>query len=138
VAPHFALQEMSRIVVGRNAWNAATPDQRMQFAQQFKKLLIRTYSSALASYQDETVKFMPIRGGISGNRVQVNSVILRQGAPSIAVSYRLIQLGQDWKVYDLSVDGISLVESYRTQFAAQISQGGNLSTLTQKLMQHNG
>ncbi len=138
LAPHFAMQEMARMVVGRNAWNAASPSDRAQFVQQFKQLLMRTYSSALASYQNETVKFMPMRGDANSNRVQVNSMIIRQAGPSVSVNYRLIQMGSEWKVYDVSVDGISLVESYRTQFAAQLSQGGSLATLTQKLSQRNG
>lgn len=137
LVPHFDLQGMARSVVTRDAWVNATPAQRAQFTDEFKQLLIRTYSSALSSYQNEGVEFLPIRGGISGTRTQVNSQIIRQGGPSIPVNYRLALLGQQWKIYDFSVDGVSMLESYRSQFLDILSQGGNLDSLIEKLKQHN-
>lgn len=137
IVPHFDLTGMARSVLPRNVWQQASASQRAQFTQQFTNLLVRTYSSALASYQNETVKYMPPREGANGNRVQVNSTIIRQAGPSISLSYRLILIGGQWKIYDFNVDGISLLQSYRSQFTAQLSSGGSIDTVIQKLSQHN-
>jgi phospholipid transport system substrate-binding protein len=127
---------MARSVLGRQAWMSATPNQRAQFTQEFTTLLVHTYSSALANYKDEAVQFQPMRGDASGSRAQVNSIILRKSGPSISVNYRLILLNSQWKVYDFSVDGISMLQSFRSQFADELSQG-NLDTVIQHLQQHN-
>lgn len=135
--PRVDTQGMARSALGRDAWTNATPAQRKQFTDEFIKLLVRTYSSALASYTDEQVKFLPPRTDAnSQGRAQIDSLILQPNGPSIPVSYRLILQGSEWKVYDFSVDGISILESFRSQFADQLSQG-NLNALIQQLAQHN-
>lgn len=137
LVPHFDLQTMSRMVVGREAWNSATPAQHKQFIEEFTVLLIRTYSSALSSYNDQSIQFYPIRGNLQGQtQTQVDSKILRREGPTIPVSYRLKLVDNSWKVYDFSVDGVSLVESFRSQFAAELNQGG-MTQLLQKLAEHN-
>ncbi len=137
LVPQVDLIGMSRSVLGRDVWTKATPAQQQRFEQQFKNLLIHTYASALANYNNQTVQFLPIRGGLGNQtRVQVNSQILQQNGPAISVSYRLIKQGDAWKVYDFSVDGISMLESFRSQFAAELNQG-NLDQLINKLAQHN-
>jgi phospholipid transport system substrate-binding protein len=129
---------MSRSVLGRDAWSKASPAERQQFTAEFTTLLIRTYGSALSAYNDQTVEFSPLRGSPEGeSRVQVESRIVRSDGPSIPLNYRLLRQGGDWKVYDFSVDGVSMIESFRTQFAEQLSQGGGMSQLLQKLKQHN-
>lgn len=137
IVPRFDLEGMARSVLPRNIWIQATAGQRAQFTQQFTNLLVRTYASALASYQNETVQYLPPRGNANNSRMQINSTILRQGGPSISVSYRLVFIGQNWKIYDFAVDGISMLQSYRSQFTDQLSQGGNINTVIQKLSQHN-
>lgn len=134
--PHVDMQEMSKMVLGREVWMQATPNQKQRFVEQFKGLLVRTYSSALAAYKNETVKFMPVRGGNYGSRAQIDSMILQRGGPSISVSYRLVFKGGQWKLYDLIVDGVSLVESYRSQFADGVAQEG-LDGVIEKLAQKN-
>ena len=137
LVPHVDLNGMSRSVLGRDVWNNATAAQKQQFNQQFKDLLIHTYASAFANYSNQTVQFMPIRGGLGNQtRIQVSSQILQQGGPAIPVSYRLVKEGNDWKVYDFSVEGISMLESFRSQFASELSQG-NLDELINKLTVHN-
>src|ERR1700722_17810388 len=96
--PHVDMEEMSKAVLGREVWMNASSGERKKFIEQFKLLLVRTYSSALAAYKNETVKFMPLHEA-SGDRVQVDSMILQQGGPSIPVSYRLVLKGGQWKVY---------------------------------------
>lgn len=135
--PHVDLEAMSRMALGRDEWQRANRAQQQAFTRQFKILLIRTYSSALAQYTDERVNFLPLRGGFNGQpRVQVDSRIIRDSGPAINVSYRLLRVGEQWKLYDFSVDGISLVQSFRSQFAQELQQAG-IDGLINKLAQHN-
>lgn len=135
IVPHADIAEMSKRVLPPQTWNSATSAERSQFQREFTALLVRTYASALAEYKDETVKFFPVRGA-EGNSVKVDSQIIRTAGPSIAVSYRLVRHGGDWKVYDLVVEGVSMLESFRSQFADKLSQG-NMGQLINDLRQHN-
>lgn len=135
--PHADMQDMARVALGRNAWNQATPAQRSQFTKEFTDLMVNTYSSALAAYTDETIEFYPLRQGYEGkSRVQVDSKIIRREGPPVSVKYRLVLKGDQWKVYDISVEGISILESFRSQFAEELSDG-NLDALLTKLANHN-
>lgn len=136
--PHVDVLVMSKLVLGRNAWTDATAAQRQRFTQQFTVLLIRNYSTALTEFSNEKVEFSPIRGGPpSRNRVKVDSRIVQMGGPSIPVSYRLVYRDGSWKVYDLVIDNISLVESYRSQFADILSKAG-VNGLLKQLDSKNG
>ena len=99
---------------------------------------MHTYASALANYRDQTVKFYPVRGGYAGkSSVQVNSVIERTDGPSIPVKYRMVYDGSEWKLYDMSVEGVSMLDSFRSQFADQLSRVGDMEALLQRLSSHN-
>lgn len=125
ILPHVDTAAMSRLALGRDNWKKASPKQRKKFIDEFTTLMIRTYSSALAAYTDQSIKFRPIRGGVGDRkRIQVDSLILQQGGPSIPVNYRLVLRGKNWKVYDMTVDGVSMVQSFRSQFSNEISKGG--------------
>lgn len=135
--PHVDMATMSKSVVGRSEWNSASRQEQQAFSAQFTELLIRTYAAALASYSNQSVEFFPIRGGYANqNQIQVQSQIVQPGGPPIPVNYQLLLEGNQWKVIDFSVDNVSIVQNFRAQFAADLSQGG-LSHLTQKLAQHN-
>ncbi len=135
--PHVDIMSMSSKALGRDAWLRATPMQRQAFAQQFVTLLIRTYSSALAQYTNERVNFLPIRGDYTNqSHVQVNSIIVRESGPSINLSYRMTRVGGQWMLYDFSVDGVSIIESFRSQFVEQLQHSG-IDGLINKLAQHN-
>ncbi len=121
--PHVDLETMSRSVVGRQYWLQATPPQREQFKHSFTSLVINTYSAPLSSYKGETIEFKPLRD-TSGPRLQVESVIVRKNGQRIPVSYRLLQTGNGWKVYDFSVESISMINSYRSQFDNILQQQG--------------
>lgn len=138
VVPHVDVDEMSRRVLPPQTWSSASPSQRSSFEHQFIELLVHTYASALASYTDQTVEFYPIRGGYQGRQtVEVNSQITSEsGAPPVSVKYRLINAGGVWKLYDMSVEGVSVIESFRSQFADDLAQG-DLTTLTKHLSEHN-
>ncbi len=135
--PHVDVMSMSSKALGRDAWLRATPAQKQAFAQQFVTLLIRTYSSALAQYTNERVNFLPLRGDYNNqSRVQVKSVIVRESGPSINLSYRMMRVDGQWMLYDFSVDGVSIIESFRSQFVEELQHSG-IDGLISKLAQHN-
>lgn len=135
VVPHAALNEMARRVLSPTTWNNATPAQRAAFQKEFTLTLIRTYASALTAYRDQTVKFFPVRGSY-GSTVTVDSEIESSESHPIRVSYRLIRAGGSWKLLDLSVEGVSMLESFRSQFADILSQG-SMQQLLQRMSDHN-
>lgn len=134
LVPHADVPGMSRSVLGREAWqNASSADQKA-FTSAFKDLVIRTYSSALNAYTDESVEFLPLRGGYEGKTmVEVSSSIVRSDGPSVPVNYRLILVGGVWKLYDLNVEGVSLIQSFQSQFAEEIAQGRTVGEIAKTL-----
>ena len=138
LVPQADMEGMTRSALGRNAWLSASASARAAFTKEFKNILIGTYASALNAYTDETIKFDPIRGGYEGEtRLQVDSQVLRRDGPPIPVSYRLVLKNGQWKVYDLSVEGVSMLQSFRSQFASELSQGKSVSAIVQELKQRN-
>ena len=134
VVPYVDVVGMSRSVLGRNAWRSASSRQQQAFTKAFKRVVINTYSSALNAYSDESIRFYPIRGGYAGKtRVQVFSQVVRNSGPAVPVSYRMILMKGKWKVYDLNVEGVSLLQSFHAQFADQLSQGKTVSQITNNL-----
>lgn len=137
ILPHFDLTGMSQTVVGRNYWQQGSSSLQQQFVHEFTNYVIRTYSSAISSYDGQTMKFYPIRGDISGqSRVQVNSDLTHRNDPPIHIQYRVVNKDGTWLIYDFSIDGVSLVRNYQSQFAATLQQGG-LSLLVKKLKENN-
>jgi len=134
--PNVDVYGMSRSVLGRNAWRKASKSQRQAFANQFTQLVIRTYASPLAEYDGEKIKFYPIRGGYNKRFVSVKSMIIRPSASNIPLAYSLIYKKGQWKIYDISVEGVSLLESFRSQFAQQL-QHASINALIKKMQQHN-
>lgn len=137
LAPVVDQQAMAQAVVGRNAWNNASSAQRNQFISQFKTLVVNTYAAAFAQFSDQRVQFSPIRGGADQSRVNVQSSIISSSRPPISVSYTLSHNGSNWKIIDFSVDGVSMVQSFRSQFAGPLAQSG-ISGLIKSLATHNG
>ncbi len=133
--PNVDVLGMSRSVLGRQAWNKASALERAEFSKVFTKLIIRTYASPLAEYTDETVTFSPVRGSLAGRFVRVNSRIVRTHANSIPLTYSLVSKNGQWKIYDLSVEGVSLLQSFRSQFA-QALQNSNMSDLIKQMREH--
>jgi len=128
---------MARNVLGRDVWLSSNQSQRQRFIDEFITSLIRTYATALTEYDNETVQFPPMRGGYEGKtRMQVESFILQSGGPRITLSYRIILSGNAWRIYDISVDNVSLTQSFKAQFASQIQQYG-MEKFLQNLKEHN-
>ena len=137
IVPHADLDEMSKRVLPPQTWASASPSQRREFERQFTTTLVRTYASALAQYKDQTIKFYPVRGGYAGkSTVRVNSEIIRSNGPSISVVYSLVSRGGEWRLYDMTVEGVSMLESFRSQFADQLARG-DMASLINVLKQHN-
>jgi len=138
VLPNVDVAEMSRRVLPVHTWQEANPEQRSRFEHEFVEMLVHTYATALTSYTDQKVEFFPVRGGYEGRaHVEVNSQITSNtGAPPVNVRYQLINDGGTWKIYDMSVEGVSVIESFRSQFADVLAQG-NIDVLIQRLSQHN-
>jgi phospholipid transport system substrate-binding protein len=137
VVPYADLGEMSKRVLPPQTWNSATPAQRVQFEKEFTTTLIRTYASALTAYTDQTIRFYPVRGGTQGAKtVEVNSEIQSSESSPIHVSYRMQRVGSVWRLYDMSVEGVSMLDSFRSQFTDILSTG-NMSDLLQRLNAHN-
>jgi len=124
IAPHFDFERMTRLAVGRN-WRQATPEQQKQLVDQFRALLIRSYAAAYSTYTNIVVEVKPLKLQPGDDDVQVKTQIkLPGGAPPVNVDYSMLKASDDWKVYDVTVDGVSLVTTYRTTFAEEVNKGG--------------
>jgi len=123
IVPHFDLRRITQLAVGPG-WRRATPDQQERLTQEFKTLLVRTYSGALASYRDQAVDFRPLRAAAGDTEVTVKSLIRQSGAEAIAVEYDLARVGAQWKIFDVRISGISLVATYRSSFAEEVRNNG--------------
>jgi phospholipid transport system substrate-binding protein len=134
VMPHVDFQRMTASAVGRS-WRDASPAQQKQLADEFKILLVRTYSGALTQVQDQTVELKPMRSAPEDKEVVVKTLIRGRGDP-IQLDYRLEQKPEGWKVYDINVLGVWLVENYRNSFAQEIGASG-IDGLISKLAARN-
>ena len=134
VMPYVDFQRMTASAVGRY-WRQATPEQQKRLQEEFKILLVRTYSGALAQVQDQTVELKPMRGAPTDTEVVVKTEIKGRGDP-VQLDYRLEQTPGGWKIYDVNVLGVWLVENYRNSFSQEISAGG-IDGLITKLAARN-
>lgn len=123
IVPHFDFPRITQIAVGAG-WRGATPEQQERLTQEFKTLLVRTYSGALAGYRNQTIEFRPLQARPDDTEVTVRSVIRQPGAESIAIEYDLAKTAAQWKVFDVRISGISLVATYRTAFAEEVRNHG--------------
>lgn len=135
IVPNFNFDKVSRLVLGKN-WTKATPDQKTAFQTEFRTLLIRTYASALSKYKNQTIEYKPLRMADGASTANVKTAILQPGGQPIAVDYSLEKKADTWKVYDIVIEGVSLVTNYRGQFAQEIRQNG-LDSLIKKLGDKN-
>lgn len=134
LVPHFDLNRISGLVLGRY-WKKATDDEKSSFQYEFKRMLVRTYSTAIDQLDDWELTFLPSRQGKNENDVLVRTQIKRDGPP-VAVDYRMRFKDDVWKVYDVRVEGMSLVTNYRSSFNRLIRTSG-MSGLLSHLAQTN-
>jgi phospholipid transport system substrate-binding protein len=121
--PHVNFERMTALSVGR-AWREATPEQKKQLMSEFRILLLRTYSNAFTAVRDQSVRMKPFRGDAGADEVIVRSEIVQPRGEPIQLDYRLEKADKAWKIYDVNVLGVWLVQTYRNQFAQEISAGG--------------
>jgi phospholipid transport system substrate-binding protein len=122
IVPYTDMIRTTEMAMGPN-WKKATPEQQNQLVMEFKNLLIRTYSGALSQLRDQTVQFKALRAAPDDKEVVVKTVVLGRGDP-VPLDYRLEKTDKGWKVYDMNIMGVWLIEAYRNQFSNQISQNG--------------
>jgi phospholipid transport system substrate-binding protein len=134
--PNFDFERMTALAMGRN-WRAATPEQQKQLVDQFRTLLVRTYSGALNQYRDQTFDFKPLRADANATDVVVKTEVQRSGQQPVQLDYGMTKKDGSWKVYDVIVGGVSLVTNYRDEFNAQIQSGG-IDGLIKTLAAKNG
>jgi len=123
VLPHFNFTTMTRIALGRN-WRQASPEQKERLVAEFRTLLVRTYSSAISSYQDQKFEFRPLRAKADDTDVTVNVRVIQSGREPVAIDYDMEKTADGWKCYNVYVAGVSLVANYRTEFDAEVRKGG--------------
>ncbi|MEJ2529544.1 MAG: ABC transporter substrate-binding protein [Gammaproteobacteria bacterium] len=123
LSPHINFHRVSYLVLGKN-WKSASSGQRSRFSAQFKRLLIRTYATAFSEFNNWGVQHLPMRKSSSANDVSVRTKVTRSGANPVSVVYRMHRERGGWKVYDVRIDGISLVTNYRNSFNMEIRRGG--------------
>jgi phospholipid transport system substrate-binding protein len=123
ILPHFDFRRATQLALGPH-WRAATPEQQERLTREFRTLLVRTYSGALANYRDQVIEFRPLRARPGDTDVTVRSQVKQPGAEPVVIEYDLEKTGAEWKVYDVRVAGISLVVTYRSSFSEEVRNRG--------------
>ena len=136
VLPHFDFERMTRLAVGRN-WQQASDAQKQALTKEFRTLLVRTYSSSLAAYRNQTIQVKPLQMAAADKDTTVRTQVVQQGGPPIPIDYAMEKTDSGaWKVYDVVVDGASLVTTYRSSFSDQVQKGG-IDGLVKTLQERN-
>ena len=136
ILPHVDFEEATRLAVGRG-WKEATPEQKKKLVQEFRNMLVRTYSNAISAYEGQQMKVMPVRMKAGETDVTVHNQFVRPGAPKpVLVDYQMRKTDKGWKIYDIVVEGVSLVLTYRSEFDAIAKQDG-IDGLIKRLTQKN-
>lgn len=123
VLPNFNFARMTQLAVGKN-WREASDAQKQALTKEFRTLLVRTYSTSLAQYRNQTIDVKPMKFAPSDTEVTVKTLINQPGGQAIPLDYSMEKSAQGWKVYDILVDGVSLVTNYRSTFAEEVRKGG--------------
>lgn len=123
ILPHLDDVTMAKLALGKN-WKKATNEQKLAFVNEFRNLLVRTYSKSLIEFKDQEIKYFPLTLDADEIKTSVRAEVIQPGGPSIPMSYRMRIKNNAWKVYDIKIDGISLVTSYRGTFTQEIRKSG--------------
>ncbi len=135
ILPYFDFDRISKLVLGK-AYPAASKEEQESFKKEFRTMLVKTYGSALLKFKDQTLSYKPARYSPTDEEVLVKTEILQPGAPPLPIDYMLEKDGNSWKVFDIIIEGVSLVTNYRGQFGNEIRQNGMASLIT-KLAEKN-
>jgi phospholipid transport system substrate-binding protein len=135
ILPHVDFGEATRLAVGRS-WNEATPEQKKKLVSEFRNMLVRTYSNAISAYEGQSMKVLPVRMKAGDTDVTVRNQFVRGGGKPVGVDYQMRKADGGWKIYDISVEGVSLVLTYRSEFDAIVKQQG-IDGLIKRLAERN-
>lgn len=135
VLPHFDFMRMTRLAVGRN-WQQASDAQKEQLVREFRTMLVRTYSTSLTAYRNQAIEVKPLKMAPADKEVTVRTAVVQQGGPQIPIDYAMEKTDSGWKVYDVVIDGASLVTTYRSTFNEQVQKGG-IDGLVKTLAERN-
>jgi len=135
VLPYIDLEQATRLAVGR-AWSQASPEQKKRLVGEFRNMLVRTYSNAIEAYQGQTLKVLPARGKQDPEDTTVRTQFIRAGGQPLPIEFHMRQTDKGWKVFDIAVEGVSLVLTYRSEFDAVVKQEG-IDGLIKRLAQKN-
>lgn len=135
VLPHFDFERMTRLAVGRN-WREANDAQKQSLVKEFRTLLVRTYSNSLTAYRNQTIEVKPTKLAAADTEATVRTQVIQPGGPAIPIDYSMQKAGDGWKVFDVVIDGVSLVTTYRGSFSEQIQKGG-IDGLVKTLAERN-
>jgi phospholipid transport system substrate-binding protein len=136
INPHTDFDKIAPLVLGKH-WKTATPVEQDRFTHEFQTLLIRTYSRAFVEYSDWTIRYLPLEMPNGATKVIVKTEVLQPGQNTVAVNYRMYLIKGEWKVYDIMIDGVSLVTNYRSTFNEDIQRKGSLSAVIDALAKRN-
>ena len=123
VLPHFDFERMTRLAVGRS-WQQANDAQKQALVKEFRTMLVRTYSTSLTAYRNQTIEVKPLKMAAADKEATVRTAVVQQGGPQIPIDYAMEKTDSGWKVYDVVIDGASLVTTYRGTFNDQVQRGG--------------
>jgi len=123
ILPSFDFTRMTQLALAVN-WRRATPEQQKALTQEFRTLLVRTYSTALSSYRDQVIEFKPLRARPEDTEVTVRSEVKQKGAQPVTIDYDMEKTAAGWKVFDVKVGGVSLITTYKDDFANQVRDTG--------------
>ncbi|TMI04971.1 MAG: ABC transporter substrate-binding protein [Betaproteobacteria bacterium] len=135
VLPHIDFEEAARLAVGR-AWARAAPEQRKKLVEEFRRMLVRTYANAISAYEGQTMQVLPVRMKPGDTEVTVHNRYIRAGSKPLLVDYAMHKTAEGWKIYDITVEGVSLVLTYRSEFDAIVKQEG-IDGLIRRLEEKN-
>jgi len=135
ILPHLDFVTMTKLAVGRH-WRDATDDQKRALVREFRSLLVRTYTQSLEEYDNQKLEFLPLRPSPHEDRVKVRSRVIQANGPEIPVVYSLRHHQGEWSIYDIQIDGVSLVTTYRSTFSSEIQAGG-IAGLIERLQEKN-
>jgi phospholipid transport system substrate-binding protein len=123
VLPHFDFTRMTQLAVGKY-WRTATPEQKQALTTEFRNMLVRTYTKVFTVYRDQTVEVKPFKMAADDTEAAIKTTISKPGSQSVPVDYEMKKAADGWKVFDISIEGVSMVMSYRGTFASQIQESG--------------
>jgi phospholipid transport system substrate-binding protein len=135
VVPNFDFERITQYAMGRY-WRQAGVEQRKVLVEEFRRLLVRTYAKALLNYSGQKIRILPLRPGSREGQVRVHTEVNEPGGPTVPIDYQMYLKAGAWKVYDVIIDGVSLVSNYRSSFATEIRRGG-IAGLIQALKNRN-